>query len=46
LLSSIGQGFMMIAFGALYAGAMITSLTIFSDVIDTQLRFILDRVGG
>jgi hypothetical protein len=45
-LGSIGHGFIMIAFGALYAGAIVTSLTIFSDVVDTQLRFILERVGG
>jgi hypothetical protein len=45
-LGSIGHGFIMVAFGALYAGAIVTSLTIFSDVVDTQLRFILERVGG
>jgi len=36
----------MVALGALYAGAIVTSITIFGDVIDAQLRFILDRVGG
>lgn len=46
LLSVIGQGFISIALGALYAGAIITSLTIFSDVFREQLQFVLDRIGG
>jgi hypothetical protein len=46
LLSAVGQVFVMLALGALYAGAILTSLAIFSDVIRAQLEFILDRVGG
>lgn len=45
-LSAAGRVFVMAALGALYAGAIITSITIFSDVIDAQIRFILDKVGG
>ena len=45
-LSAAGRVFVMVALGALYAGAIITSITIFSDVIDAQIRFILDKVGG
>ncbi len=45
-LGAAGRAFVMVALGALYAGAIVTSITIFGDVIDAQLRFILDRVGG
>ncbi len=45
-LAGVGQFFVTIALGALYAGAILTSLAIFSDVIRAQLEFILDRVGG
>jgi hypothetical protein len=45
-LSLVGQGFISITLGALYAGAIITSITIFDDVIDNHLRFILERIGG
>ncbi|NLX11158.1 MAG: hypothetical protein GXY36_16040 [Chloroflexi bacterium] len=45
-LGGVGQFFIAIALGALYAGAIITSLTIFGDVISTQWQFILDRIGG
>lgn len=45
-LSTIGQFFVMITLGALYAGAILTSLAIFSDVIRRQLEFVLDKVGG
>lgn len=45
-LSAIGQAFVMIALGAIYAGVILTSLTIFSDVIRKQLEFILNRIGG
>jgi hypothetical protein len=44
--SAVGRGFITITLGALYAGAILTSLAIFSDVIREQLQFILDRVGG
>lgn len=45
-LSAVGQVFVTVALGALYAGAILTSLTIFSDVVRAQLEFILDRLGG
>lgn len=45
-LSGIGRAFVMLALGALYAGAILTSITVFSDVFRQQLEFILDRVGG
>ena len=32
--------------GTLYAGAILTSLAIFSGVVRDQLEFILDKVGG
>ncbi len=45
-LSGIGRVFVMLTLGALYAGAILSSITVFSDVIREQLEFILDRVGG
>jgi hypothetical protein len=45
-LSLVGQVFITLTLAALYAGAILTSLAIFSDVIRQQLEFILDRVGG
>jgi hypothetical protein len=45
-LSTVGQFFVMVTLGALYAGAILTSLAIFSDVIRRQLEFVLDKVGG
>ena len=45
-LAGVGQVFVTVALGALYAGAILTSLAIFSDVIRAQLEFILERVGG
>ncbi|MBN1963983.1 MAG: hypothetical protein JW910_05020 [Anaerolineae bacterium] len=44
--SAIGQFFISLTLGALYAGAILTSLAVFSDVVRVQLQFILDRVGG
>jgi hypothetical protein len=41
-LSAIGQGFIVVTLGALYAGAILTSLTIFSE----RVAFILTRIGG
>jgi hypothetical protein len=40
----VGQGFIAVTLGALYAGAILTSLTIFSSVINDQIRFILDQL--
>lgn len=45
-LSGIGQGFVALTLGALYGGAILTSLAIFSDVIRKQLEFVLDKIGG
>lgn len=45
-LSTAGQFFVTLALGALYAGAILTSLAIFTNVIRQQLEFILDKIGG
>lgn len=45
-LSAIGRAFVMLALGAIYAGVILTSLTVFSDVVRRQLEFVLDRLGG
>jgi hypothetical protein len=42
LLSSIGQGFIVVTLGALYAAAILTSLTIFSE----RIAYLLTRVSG
>ena len=39
---AVGQGFIVITLGALYAGAILTSLTIFSE----RIAFILARITG
>jgi hypothetical protein len=39
---TIGQGFIVVTFGALYAAAIISSLTVFSE----RLGFILARILG
>lgn len=46
LIAVIGQGFIAVTFGALYAGAIVTSLTVFGGVIQDQLIFLLDQLGG
>lgn len=45
-LGTIGQAFVTVTLGILYAGAILTSMTVFSDVVREQLQFILDRIGG
>lgn len=45
-LSLIGQFFIVLTLGALYAGAIITSQSIFSEVFRTQFQFVLDKIGG
>ncbi|NDJ77493.1 MAG: hypothetical protein GYB65_14670 [Chloroflexi bacterium] len=45
-LSAVGQVFVTLTLGALYAGAIVTSLTIFGDVMDQQFQFFLDKIGG
>lgn len=39
---SLGRGFIVITLGALYGGAILTGLTIFSE----RIAFILSRIGG
>ncbi len=46
LLSLVGQGFISVTLGAIYAGAILTSLSIFSRIINEQLHFLLERIGG
>lgn len=42
VISAVGQGFIVITLGALYAGAILTSLTIFSE----RVGFIVARITG
>lgn len=46
VLGTVGQVFVTVTLGILYAGAILTSMTVFSDVARQQLQFILDRIGG
>lgn len=46
LLSAIGQGFIVVTLGTLYAGAIVTSLTIFNQLIADHIQFLLEHVGG
>lgn len=46
ILGTIGQGFIVITLGALYAQAILTSMTIFDGLIRTQIEFLLQRIGG
>lgn len=46
LLGAVGQLFITVTLGALYAGTILTSMTVFSNVVREQLQFILDRIGG
>jgi hypothetical protein len=46
LVAVVGQGFIAVTFGALYAGAILTSLTVFGGVVQDQLIFLLDQLGG
>ena len=45
VLAGIGRVFLAITFGAIYAGAVITSLSVFSGVVDIQLSFLLEQIG-
>ncbi|NJL95872.1 MAG: hypothetical protein HC915_20145 [Anaerolineae bacterium] len=45
LLAGLGQIMLAVAFGTLYAGALITSLTVFGGVIQAQLTFLLEWIG-
>ena len=45
LLAGIGSGFIAVTFGAIYAGAVLTSLSVLSGVIGEQLDFLLGQVG-
>ncbi|NDJ86533.1 MAG: hypothetical protein GYB66_11650, partial [Chloroflexi bacterium] len=46
LLRVVGQGFIAVTLGALYAQAILTSLAIFNRLLDEHMRFLLDQVGG
>lgn len=46
LMALIGQGFIAVTLGALYAGAILTSLTIFSAVLNEQISFVVEQLGG
>lgn len=46
LVALVGQGFIAVTFGALYAGAIMTSLTVFGGVVQDQLVFLLEQLGG
>ena len=46
LVALVGQGFIAVTFGALYAGAILTSLTVFGGVVQDQLVFLLEQLGG
>jgi hypothetical protein len=45
-LASLGHGVIAVTLGALYAGVLLTSLNIFSTIINDQIRFILEQLGG
>lgn len=45
VVAGVGRLFLAITFGAIYAGAVITSLSVFSGVIGSQLSFLLDHIG-
>lgn len=46
LMATVGQGFIAVTLGALYAGAILTSLTIFSTVLNEQISFVVEQLGG
>jgi hypothetical protein len=46
VLRNVGLGFITLTLGALYGSAIITSLSIFSTVINDQVRFVLEQLGG
>lgn len=41
----VGKGFVAITLGAIYAGVVITSLSVLSRVIAQQIRFLLEQLG-
>jgi len=45
LLAWIGQVTIAITFGAIYAGAVLTSLAVFSGVLQEQISFLLEQIG-
>ncbi|HLA42510.1 MAG TPA: hypothetical protein VJZ27_03685 [Aggregatilineales bacterium] len=45
LLAGTGQVFVAITFGAMYAGVVITSLSVFDGVVRAQLDFLLRQIG-
>lgn len=46
LIQIIGQGFVAVTLGALYAGAIFTSLSIFTRVLNEQTRFLIEQIWG
>ena len=42
----IGQGFISVTLGALYAQAMLTSLVVVNQLLRTHLDFLLEQLGG
>lgn len=46
IMGTIGKGFIVVTLGALYAGAILTSLTIFDQLLADHVRFLLEQVGG
>lgn len=45
VLAGFGQLIIAVTFGAIYASAMVTSLTVFDEVIRQQLTFLLEQIG-
>jgi hypothetical protein len=46
VLNSVGLGFIVVTLGALYASVILTSLSIFTRVVNEQIRFLVDQIGG
>ncbi|PJF42406.1 MAG: hypothetical protein CUN55_10075 [Phototrophicales bacterium] len=42
----IGQGFISVTLGALYAQAILTSLVVVNNLLRTQVEFLLNQLGG
>ncbi len=46
VLRYIGQGFIAVTLGSLYAGAILTSMNIFQELLGDHIRFLFERIGG
>lgn len=42
----VGQGFISLTLGALYAQAILTSLVVVNNLLRTQIEFLLEQLGG